>query len=298
MTVRLRSMPTVLMIFWTDMRVLSLVFAFIVTMPVSAHPGGHYHEAYGLASDHAFDESLASFRSIIERTPQHASAWLSIASLLLIQGDVVGARDACLRASGYVDPIAVLACHGRIALAEGECRTAYMRLDRLLSSSAYLGRSDVYTLWAVAVSAELAVMAGDTDAADRLFERVMAHSPSAQVKVAWADHLIATGRGDKVLEIVGAYETNLALLLRRFLALKEAGRLNEVHNRIHQLHHDFHHAINHGDFEHGREYALFYLDIYPRPLLAKAAAEGNYNNQREPEDLVLLHRTSSLRPEN
>ena len=145
------------------MRVLLLVFAFIVKMPVSAHPGGHYHEAYGLASDHAFDESLASFRSIIERTPQHASAWLSIASLRLIQGDVAGARDACLRASGYVDPIAVLACHGRIALAEGDGRTAYMRLDRLLSSSAYLERSDVYTLWAVAVSAELAVMASDTE---------------------------------------------------------------------------------------------------------------------------------------
>ena len=138
-------------------------------------------------------------------------------------------------------------------------------------------------------------MASDTEAADRLFERVMAHSPSAQVKVAWADHLIATGRGDKVLQTVGTDETNLALLLRRFLALKEAGRLSEVKGEIHQLHHEFHHAISHGDFEHGREYALFYLDIYPRPSLAKTAAEGNYTNQREPEDLVLLKR-AGVRP--
>ncbi len=252
--------------------------------------GGHYDHARTDSFDHDFDRALASLEQVVAEQPRHGAAWLQIASISLVRGNTMRAARACRHAAGFVDPIASLACRGRIGLVTGDFARPFDTLRRLLTSAHYASRVDDQTVWAVGVTAELAVAMGDTESADLHFKRALAARAEGQILVAYADHLLASGRPGEVLRLPPAGATDIAAALRRLQAQKQLGQHELTRESISRYDLAFRSAISKGDFRHAREFALFYLDLLPNPDLAFISASNNLEFQREPEDLLLWER--------
>lgn len=270
-------------------RVVIMVLVVTIATSVQAHSvEDSLAAALKLGSDHEFDGAIRKLEQVLREHPDHGPAWLSFASVLLVVGDKERAHTACQRASALVDVIAALACYGRIAIARQQPEPVYSRLSETLNLKAYLNRSDHYTAWAHAVAAELAVLANRPDDADRHFRKAIALGQPDQVHVAFADHLIATGRSADALPMVSVDTKNLALFLRRLTALACLGKQADISVELDVLEQRFLAAMDRGEFEHSREYAYFFLHLRKRPDLALIAAERNLTAQKEPEDHQLL----------
>lgn len=256
-----------------------------------AHSHGIDH-ARELSSRHDFTAAATELEEVLKQHPEHGQAWLSLASVSLIQGNIERAIEACREAAKFVDPIASLACQGRISLAAGQPQPTLNKLKGLLELSAYTRRTDPLVAWAYAVAAELAALTPDHDLADRFFIRAINLRQPPQVKVAYADHLIRTQRISEVLNIEPP-KSSLAFELRRIQAQQSRDSGHTEAKRIAHLDRQFRRALRQGDFEHAREFAYFYLFIKPNAELALLAARENFALQKEPEDIKLLEIAST-----
>jgi len=164
-------------------------------------------------------------------------------------------------------------------------------LELMLQHPAYRQRKDHLTRWAAGVAAELAAAQGLVVTADDLFRRALEEAPSVQIRAAWYDHLLATGRPASVVAAIDPQRSPMPLQVRRMIALKQLDRLVEAQPQIHYLDWEYRSAMAREEYLHGREMARFYLDVLPRPALAQTAAARNLDTQREAEDYALYQRT-------
>lgn len=269
----------------------ALVFAALLAGPATAH--GDFAHALEAERKHHFEIAAHHLRRVVSDEPRNAQAWLILASLETVRGDMDAAREACSIATQHLDPLVALACRGRLALADAEDKAeAYARLERVLSHPAYAGREDRIFLWAVGVAAELAVAVDNAREADRLFEQALVRQAPVYLQAAYLDHLLATARPEQVLAYVAQQPRLLALELRRALALVELKDTQALVPSRARLHETFQTWMAQGDFTHGREMAMFYLDVLDRPALAATAATENLKYQREPEDKALYERAT------
>lgn len=246
-------------------------------------------EAAQLSHAHRFDEALTLLDRIVREQPDHGGAWIKMASIALVIGDVDKARNACRRAAIHVDPAVAIACQGRIAYATFSGREETLaRILKLLSLPRYASRRDDGIIWARSVAAELAAVTGKVEIADRLFTRSIDDGAPEQVLVAYADHLLATGRPEHVLRLLEGPNGSYARQTRYLLALARVGADEMGRAKLHRLDRAFRQEIAQSKFGHAREIAFFYLHIMPDPELAELAARENILRQREPEDYELL----------
>lgn len=269
----------------------------LVGAPAGAHSAGHSKMDQAIEAErvHRFEQAEHHLRDILEERPRDAQAWLTLASLETVRGEMEDARQACAEAARHFDLLVAMACRGRIALAGGEDRGSALRGLMLgLKHSMMVDRQDPLAQWAWGVAAELAVAEQQTELADELFKRALQDHAAIHLQAAYLDHLLATGRYQQVVDAVEAQERELALQLRRVMALTEQGNRQVAETAISALHKEFLGWIEAGDFTHGREMAMFYLDVMPRPELARLTATRNLAHQREVEDQRLFARVSEL----
>ncbi|MCB1676230.1 MAG: hypothetical protein KDI01_08065 [Halioglobus sp.] len=247
-------------------------------------------------AEHRFADAARDLRLWLRQHPTDGPAWLRLASVAAVRADVVTATAACANAAPFVDPIAALACRGRVGLVSLEYERAYAPLVAALGHQRYAHRNDIWTTWACGVAAELAVAQGLDDAADRLFQRALrgAAAPTPQIEAAWLDHLLATGRYRQVLAATSAREPLDMLQLRRMIALQRLGMAQEGASLRAYLHWQYQSELERGEFLHAREIARFYLDVLPDTERARLAAENNLDYQREAQDYALYHRAFAV----
>ncbi len=263
----------------------------IQALSTNAFAHGDFEHAMEDERKHHFALAEDHLRRLINTEPDNAQAWLSLASLETVRGHIDAARRACAQATRQVDAIESLACRGRIALADaGDKARALAELKPLLDHPAFVNRRDPVALWTVGVAAELSAAVGAPEETEQLFRRSLAVDPPVHLDAAYLDFLLSANRPGEVLEYVARRGPELALELRRALALVALGELDELHGPRERLHRTFLHWMEDGDFTHGREMAMFYLDVFPQRGLATRAATENLKYQREPEDRGLYAR--------
>lgn len=275
----------------------------------SAHGGAHtdMERAQAAEDKHRFELAEHHLRRILQRNPRDAQAWLKLASLETVRGEMDDAREACAKATRFTGLLVSVACRGRIALAGGEDKNlALGALMTALAHDTVSSRRDPIASWASGVAAELAVALGQTTQADKLFARALADSPAVHLEAAYLDHLLASDRAPAVLDYVDPQDRELARELRRVLALKALQRTEgyalsvqqnaDLLARITSLDSVFHHWIEEGDFTHGREMAMFYLHVLPNAELARLTATQNLQHQQEVEDQRLYQAVQALAP--
>ena len=133
---------------------------------------------------------------------------------------------------------------------------------------------------------------GNDAVAEHWFREGLRAAPQdLYMRTACADLLLRLGRPAETLQLTAGHETMEPMLLRTVIAHRllndGAGSQGEA-----LLLSAFDVEQRRGDAVHRREQARFLLDVTRQPAAALAAAEQNWQVQREPEDILILLRAS------
>lgn len=232
---------------------------------------------------HDFEPAARRLQALLSRDANQPQAWLTLATLRRVQGRYADSDQACgqlLRLGAEL--------HGRACLAEnqalrGEADAARAELERLLAA-----RLDAATRgWLLTTRAELEERAGRAEAAEAAYRAALAAQPDGYTRLAYADFLIAAGRGDQALEHLRELPRSDTVLLRLALASNghAAGQAAaaELRERFAQADQRPGAAA-----VHARERAIFALRLDHNPSAALALARTNLKLQREPLDLLVF----------
>jgi tetratricopeptide (TPR) repeat protein len=235
-----------------------------------------------LQSTHQFEAALDELARVLEADPRNAQAWLTQASIFQVQGRYADAAASCERLAPLGAALYGAACLAELASLTGDAPGARVRLATLVAADS--GRGDS---WLHLMQAELEERIGDFAAADRDFRLVLALSPDAYTKAAYADFLLDRDRAEEVIPLIEKDQRADPLLLRLALA-DRATKSPALTASVAALAARFEAARLRGDRVHQREEARFQLYLLGNADEALRLALANWAVQREPADARIL----------
>lgn len=244
-------------------------------------------------STHDFNNARRDLDQAIKREPGNAQAWLTMATVQQVTGDLHGAADSCRKVVPLTPPLIGITCMAGIDGAEGRAAQAYDALTAALVASAASGRDSVgVRTWAITLQAEIAERLNRATDAERLYTASLAlDAADAYAVAAYADFLIDAGRPNEVLTLIPASTRADVLLLRRAIAAKLAASPDAA-TVAKDLGERFAASKARGDRVHLREEARYALAIKNEPKEALQLARENWQVQKEPLDARIALETA------
>jgi predicted Zn-dependent protease len=240
-------------------------------------------------SNHDFGSAQRDLERIVKREPNNAQAWLTLATVQQVSGNLPSARGSCAKLVPLTHKLISTTCMASVDGASGRALQAFTALDAALSESVTAPARDVslglgVRAWATTLQAELAERLARPQEADRLYRAGLALDPQDTYSVsAYADFLIDAGRASEVLTLIPATTRVDNLLLRRAIAARITSSPDafKVANELGQR---FAAASARGDRVHLREEARYALIFKGEPEAALVLARENWRVQKEPLD--------------
>ena len=236
-------------------------------------------------SVHDFNSALRDLDQAVRREPGNAQAWLTLATVQQVTGNLAGAADSCRKVAPLAPPLIGITCLASIDGSQGRAAQAYDTLNNAMVASGAAGRDSIGVRgWALTLQAELAERLARPADAERLYLASLAIDPTdAYTVAAYADFLIDAGRAADVLKLIPADTRGDVLLLRRAIAAKLAGA-SDATQLAQELGQRFKASRARGDRVHLREEARFELAVKSDPSNSLALARDNWLVQKEPLD--------------
>lgn len=234
-------------------------------------------------AQHDFAAAEADLDALISGAPANGQARLTRAFLRQATGRIAEAEEDCRKLPVQVGLIAAAVCRARTDALAGRARTGLDLLDRVVARE--VAATPEMRRWAAATGAEIAEMLGDRAEAERRWRE--ADGPEVSTLAGHADHLVETGRAADALTLLDGRGEADALVLRRTIAAKAAGR-PEAARLAAMLDARFTVARRAGIRLHEREEARYRLDIAGDAAGALDLARANWAAQKEPADARLL----------
>lgn len=250
---------------------------------------------------HRFDHALAKLQRVIDREPDHLSAWWMRAGIAQTTGRFELAAQACERLRAIGSKWVGEVCAADLASLRGD-RSGYMKLRHQLSGAH--GLQPAVMGWLANVLAEMADRFGDTVEAEAWHRLALRNAPTVYVKTAYADFLLAEQRPADALRVLApraelAYRTVDATttvdslygdsqLLRLAIAHAALGQREAAKRAADSMKERLAAARLRGDAPHLREEAMVALLLDVKPFDALALARENWREQREPIDARIL----------
>ena len=188
-----------------------------------------------------------------------------------------------------VPAVVALTCRARVSIARGESEKALRQMTAVLTHVHEDEAGADRLAWSFSVAGDAAASLDPLRAAS-LYRNSLAYAESTQVRAALVDVLLRAGQIDRARAALDSGSGALPLAVRRMIVARREGREAELAREIAETDSRFRQWIGDEDWLHAREMARFYLDVLPRPALARRLAEHNLTLQREPEDLLLARR--------
>jgi tetratricopeptide (TPR) repeat protein len=229
---------------------------------------------------HEFDPARALLARATARDATLAQAWLTLASLDMVQGDYPSAAEACRRAGRHGGSVVGLACDANVAMNTGEAGRALAMLAPVNDPA--LGA------WIEGLRAEASERLGRWQDAEAHWRRALAHAPGDNfLLMGYADFLFDRGRPREVMALLADYRESETAYLR--LALAHAAVASPEAPAYRRTMAARFAAEKHrgGEF-FGREEARYLLYLERKPDAALTAALQNFELQREPADVRLV----------
>lgn len=244
-------------------------------------------------STHDFSNARRDLDQAVKREPGNAQAWLTMATVQQVTGDLKSAAESCRRVVPLAPPLIGITCMAGIDGAEGRAAEAYDALSAALIASNAAGRDSVgVRIWALTLQAEIAERLNRATDAERLYRASLALDPTDAYSVAaYSDFLMDAGRANEVLTLIPASTRADVLLLRRAIAAKLAAT-PEAAALAKDLGERFAASKARGDRVHLREEARYALVIKMEPSAALALARENWQVQKEPLDARIALETA------
>lgn len=235
---------------------------------------------------HEFDVSAGHLEMLVARRPDHAQAWLTLATVRRVQGRYAPSDAACrgLLAAG-------VRLEGQACLAEneglrGHFEAARDSLQQLLAAPRLPAST---RSWLLTTLAELEQRAGRAEVAEATFKQALAAEAGGYTLLTYADFLMDLNRHAEALALLTPQPRTDAVMLRLAIAgarLKSPGAdkdARQVRDTIAQAN-----LRPDARGTHAREQAMFALWVDAKPAAALALARENVRKQREPLDLMVL----------
>ena len=234
---------------------------------------------------HDFSSALRDLDQAVRREPGNAQAWLTLATVQQVTGNLPGAADSCRKVAPLAPALIGITCLASIDGSQGRAAQAYDALNNAMIASNAAGRDSTGVRgWALTLQAELAERLARPADAERLYLASLAIDPTdAYTVAAYADFLIDAGRAAAVLKLIPADTRGDVLLLRRAIAAKLANAVDAA-QLAQELGQRFNASRARGDRVHLREEARFELAVKSDPINSLALARDNWVVQKEPLD--------------
>ena len=236
-------------------------------------------------SNHDFNNARRDLEQAVRREPGNAQAWLTLATVQQVTGDLIRAADSCSKLMPLAPRLVSTSCAAGVDGMRGQAAKAYDALNTAIIESANdRGASVGVRVWALTLQAELAERLARPTDAERLYRASLMLDPSdAYTVAAYADFLIDAGRADEVMALIPATTRADILLLRRAVAAKVMATVDSA-QLAQELGQRFAASRARGDRVHLREEARFALIIKNAPDEALSLARDNWAVQKEPLD--------------
>ena len=241
---------------------------------------------------HEFDTSVATLKRLLARPTgeRQAQAWLTLATVLRVQGRYAESDQACGRVGSAGASLYGSACLAENAALRGDVSAGRATFARLLAEAA---ASPDTQSWLLTSLAELEERDGHVAAADQAFQATLRIEPDAYAATAYADFLIDQKRpADALAALKGQVRTD-AVLLRLAIA-GQLARAPSAAADIAEMRERITLANQRPDAArlHGREQAMFALAVDKAPERALVLARGDVGQQREALDVLVFARAA------
>lgn len=241
-------------------------------------------------ANHRFPEALVNLHQVLQSDPAHTEALLLQASIYQVRGEYQLAQQSCQRIQQLEALLLALACRAQVDGLNGHAKPALTQLQKL--SALDKGLSPDQRTWIHLALGDLALRMGRQEVAGNAYRKVMLNSVDALA--AYADWLLANDRAADVISLLRDHSRHDGLLLRLTMAEHRLG-LPGAQAHIQELQSRFAALLARGENSHLREEALFTLHLLGNTSRALLLARRNWQQQREPADLLIYKMAATSR---
>jgi Tfp pilus assembly protein PilF len=231
---------------------------------------------------HQFSDARALLLKALKLEPRNAQAWLTLATLDMVQGDYKAAAKDCAQVTNTAGVALGLGCSGNLRSYIGQARQSLAILQQVESTAG--GAPAPYQAWVQGLMAESAERLGDWPLAETHYRNALKLLPQDNfLLVAYADFLLDRGRPGEVLPLLADHMQSDTAFLR--LALAQAALHGEQVQRYTWIMGARFEALRlRGSEYFGREESRFALQLQHDPQTALDMALRNWEVQRAPWD--------------
>jgi hypothetical protein len=244
-------------------------------------------------SRHEFAAAHAVLTAALQRNPNHAQGWLTLATLERVAGRYPAALQACAQVTKAGAALYGSACKLETISLQGAHDAARRGLQALGLPS--FQAPDVATqAWLLSLTAENEERAGQDGTARTAYQASLSLAADGYTALAFADLQLRTGQAPQALQTLANQPASDAVLLRRARALQLINNPQwrslaaELQTRFEAL------ARADNPATHARELALAKLLLENNGTQALQAAQLNLTLQKEPFDWWLALRSAEL----
>jgi len=229
---------------------------------------------------HQFGPAREQLKRAIAIDANNAQAWLTLATLDMVQGDYTTAGSDCAQVGRRGDPVIGLICSANLISYLGQARRSVATLTTIGAR----GLPTSIAAWVEGLLAESAERLGDWPTVEAHYRKALAYAPNDNfLLVAYADFLLDRGRAAEVPSLLADSAQSDTAFLRLVLA---AAALNSPdlprYNWVMSAR--FAALAERGDDLFGREQVRFALHAQHDAATALDLAEQNWKVQRAPWD--------------
>lgn len=236
-----------------------------------------------LQSRHFFAESRTELQAILTRDADNAQAWLTLATVALVQGDYSSANHACVHLAAVGGDFYGLLCTAQLRMVDGHARQAYALLSFIENPGPKA--PPAIKAYIEGLMAEAASGTGDYDVAEKHFKAALQCAPGDNFLLAdYADFLLDRGRPREVQTLLADYTQSDTSFLRLVMA-EVASHDPRAWRDIAQMQDRFAAMDQRGSHVYERENAMFALHVLHDPKRALRLAQENWRVQRAPKDM-------------
>lgn len=270
--------------------------AWLQAQMANASPNAQTYYLYArvLQHQHQFDRAIKALERSIELKPTAINSWLLKANIHLVQGDIVGARQACLTLIGKADILLISTCALEVASQNGKLVESYQELARLYQL--YQPNDEPEKRWIVQILADMAFKQGMAEEALSYLNQLDMDNAPVSLLALWSDIELALNQHQQVYDTLSSIVSRNAvqddaLLLRLAIAEKSLGNTVKwqwsfaQRVKLREQRQDSLHAF---------DLAKYYLNVDIQPKKALYWANINWQVARQDNDRILLEQAKAL----
>jgi hypothetical protein len=239
-----------------------------------------------LQNRHLFQQSRSQLAALLERSPRNLQAWLTLATVEMVQADYTAANGSCVQVAQIGGDFMGMLCTAQLRSLTGHARQAYTLL-RLIEYPGPIAPAAIKS-YVEGLLADTAARLGNNAAADRHFQAALQWTPGDNFLLAdYADFLLDQHDPAAVKRLLAGYEASDTSFLRIVFA-ESALHDARASRDTAEMQARFAAMDRRGSRLYDREHAEFVLYAQHDPGRALRLAEQNWTVQRSPQDMRIF----------